>query len=246
MLHRMWLLVIALLLATALPTCRSHFRGTSTQPSAANPSPTQSFGQSQSSVPVFRHLPHDSALSVYNNPAYGVTFRYPRNYVLKEELDPDDDAYLVEKQRALQANQPGAIVVATLVIPDDAYPNTTFAGGHLQLAVNPHATAESCRAFLALPDSLALGITDETIVQGMTLYWHDGGSFTDSTARASRDYVGFGNGTCYEFFLEASSSSAVYSGVPVVPADFAKFLRPLEKAVLSLEVRPSPTSNRLP
>ena len=244
--HRIRLLALGLLLATALVACRSRSRGGYARPSratarAANLLTTQSSRQSQS-LPVFRHPPHDSALSVYNNPTYGVTFRYPRNYLLKEELHPDDDAYLVEKRRALEAAQPGVIVVVTLLIPDDAYPNTTFVGGHLQLAVNPHATFASCRAFLAPPDSAAPGaaggILEETTLQGMTLYWRDGGSLAEPTARANREYVGFANGTCYEFFLEAASSSAVYSGVPVAPADFGKILRPLEKAVLSLQARP--------
>jgi hypothetical protein len=185
-----------------------------------------------------KHPPRDSALSVYNNPAYGVSFRYPRNYSLEE--DDLDAGSALKTQQQLQAEQPGSILIATIEIPDDAYPNTTFVAGHLQFAVNPQATAETCRSFVAPPDSDWPGATDETIIQGIPFHWRDRGAITSDAVFASRDYAGFSNGTCYEFFLRVAATPAANSAVPIAPADLSKILRPLEKTVSSLQLHPAP------
>jgi hypothetical protein len=179
--------------------------------------------------------PHEGALSVYNNPDYGLTLRYPRNYLLDEDLDLDDSPAL-KTQRDWESQQPGAILVATLRIPDDAYPNTTFAAGHLQFVVNPSATPAACRAFVAPPDSDWPGATDVTTLAGVPFYWRDRGSVSGESVSAARDYAGFSSGACYEFTLEVSSSSA--SDPQIAPADLPKLLRPLEKIVSSLQLHP--------
>jgi hypothetical protein len=208
----------------------SHARPAPARPSAVKP---------QTAAPVAaRKPPHDSAFSIYNNPAYGVTFRYPRNYSL-EELDVAEAATL-KTQEQLQAEQPGALLIATVEIPADAYPNTTFVEGHLQFAVDPHATAETCRALVAPPDSDWPGATDETIVQGIRFHWRDRGAISPDAVYASRDYAGFSGGTCYEFFLQVAATPAANSTVPISAADLAKILRPLEKTVSSLQLHPAP------
>src|SRR5580704_6162344 len=91
----------------------------------------------------------ESALSIYSNPDYGVSFRYPRNFALEESGDLNEnapeDGSGVRTPEQLAQEEPGALLLATVVVPDDAYPNTTFAGGSLQLAVNRYLTAGSCR-----------------------------------------------------------------------------------------------------
>jgi hypothetical protein len=186
-----------------------------------------------------KHAPRDSAFSVYNNPAYGVSFRYPRTYSLAEEDFTDGSS--LKTQQQLQSDQPGVLLIATIEIPPDAYPNTTFTEGHLQFAVNPQATAESCRSFVAPPDSDWPGATDKTVVQGIPFYWHDRGLITSESITFSRDYAGYSNGTCYEFFLQIVSTSASNSAVPITQADLSKILRPFEKTISSLQLHPEPT-----
>ena len=198
-----------------------------------------------SAAPVPRHSfskqpPKEGALSIYNNPSYGLTLRYPRNYLLDEELDPEDSPAL-KTQQDWETQQPGAILVATLRIPDDAYPNTTFAAGHLQFVVNPSATAAACRSFVAPLDSDQPGATDGTTLQGIPFYWRDRGSVSNESVSAARDYAGFSAGACYEFTLEVSSSSAPGSDPLIAPADLPKLLRPLEKIVSSLQLHPRPS-----
>jgi hypothetical protein len=199
---------------------------------AHRPSPTAKPAHAFSRQP-----PYEGALSLYNNPDYGISLRYPRNYLLDEELDPDDSPGLMT-QHDWESQQPGAILVATLRIPDDAYPNTTFAAGHLQFVVNPSATAAACRSFIAPPDSDWPGATDQITLGGVPFFWRDRGSVSNESVSAARDYAGFSSGVCYQFTLEVSSSSAPGSDPQIVPADLPKLLRPLEKIVSSLQLHP--------
>src|SRR5258708_30960359 len=91
----------------------------------------------QSSAPsVAKRSLRDSALSTYNNPNYGVSFRYPRNYFLNDAFE-SEDAAIIEAQQALAAKQPAAMLSAIVTIPSDSYPKTTFLGHTLQLVDNP-------------------------------------------------------------------------------------------------------------
>jgi hypothetical protein len=204
--------------------------------------------------PVSKHPPRDSAFALYHNPAYGISFRYPRNYALDslgEDADAVAESPTLKTQQQLDAEQPGALLLATIEIPADAYPNTTFVEGHLQFAVNAQSTAESCRALVAPPDSGWPGVTDQTIIQGIPFHWRDRGAITPDSIVAGRDYAGFSAGACYEFFLEvaatppatqapaSAAASSLNSPTHLVPADLPKILRPLEKTVSSFQLHPA-------
>jgi hypothetical protein len=235
-------LSIALLLfafAVALSGCRNSHASLKASPSAASPAkPSAAPSSAQSFAHLSKHPPRDSEFTVYHNPGYGISFRYPRNYLLLEpaqdESDDVDSALLT--QQSLEADQPGALLVATVLIPDDAYPNTTFASGHLQFVVNPHATAESCRALVAPPDSSSPAAPHDLFLQDIHFQWRDRGSVAPGTVSAGREYAGFSGGACYEFFLQAVSTLSADSVSPTAPADLAKILRPLEKSVSSFQL----------
>jgi hypothetical protein len=236
MLHKNQLFALTYLLATSwLSACNS------TQAHLAparHSSPTAKPAVAPASLHVVsKQPPREGALSAYNNPDYGLTLRYPRNYLLDEDLDPDDSSGLLT-QHDWESRQPGAILVATLLIPDDAYPNTTFAAGHLQFVVNPAVTEAECRAFIVPPDADGSGVADQILLGGVNFYWRDRGTISDESVSAARDYAGFTSGACYEFTLEVSSSSAPGSDPRIAPADLSKVLRPLEKIVSSLQLHP--------
>jgi len=244
--QRRYILYLLLLSVAFLPGCNT---------TRARSAPARSsIVKSQTPPPpVSKHPPRDSAFALYHNPAYGVSFRYPRNYAL-DSLDEDADAEssTLKTQQQLDAEQPGALLLATIEIPADAYPNTTFVEGHLQFAVNPQSTAESCRALVAPPDSDWPGATDQTIIQGIPFHWRDRGVITPDAIVARRDYAGFSAGACYEFFLEVAATppatqapafaatSSLNAPTDLAPADLPKILRPLEKTVQSLQFHPEP------
>jgi hypothetical protein len=231
--------------ATAFSGCRNSDASPKASPSAASPEkPSGAPSSAQSFAHPCKHPPRDSEFSVYHNPGYGISFRYPRNYVLLEpapeqdSVDSSDSDFLFTPQ-SLEAEQPGAILVATVLIPDDAYPNTTFASGHLQFVVNPDATAESCRALVAPPDSTSPAAPHDLFLQDIHFEWRDRGSVAPGIVSAGREYAGFSGGACYEFFLQAVSTPSADSVPATAPADLAKILRPLENSVSSFQLRPA-------
>src|SRR6266704_1745323 len=116
-------------------------------------------------------------------------------------------------------------------------PNKTFASGHLQLAVNSSVSEETCRSFVESANSGWPAAGGTTFLSGIAMQWSERHSVSAGNAYINRDYTGFSNGTCYEFFLEVASTVAPNSDGPSSRADVVKVRRPLEKTVSSLEVR---------
>jgi len=230
------LLFILALGAIRLAGChstRASSTASSAKPASASPAPAQPGAAS-------KHPPRDSSVfALYHNPTYGVSFRFPRNYAIEEQLEPDDsspdDSSLVRKQQELADAQPGSTLVVSVVVPDDAYPNTTFSEGFLQLAINPGISQPACHAFAAPSDGHTR--TGKTIVDGIPFYWREHDSAGSGTARTRRDYAGFSGGACYEFFLEVASTANAANDAPSSRPDVMKVLRPLEKIVSSLQIR---------
>jgi hypothetical protein len=189
--------------------------------------------------PVAKPAPRESEFSTYTNPEYGVAFRYPRNFALDEGA-PEDVAG-VRSELELQSEQPGAVLVATVAVPDDAYPNTNFAGGSLQFGVNRYLAAEGCRNFLASQMGDSTGPTGATTIQGVAFAWAESDEGDANAEYLERDYAGFSNGTCYEFFLRVGVGPAT-DEAGVRPADRKKILSHLEKIVASLQIQPKPVS----
>jgi hypothetical protein len=209
----------------------------------ANPAPARQT-PAKSQIPAAlatKHLTRDSAFSTYRNPGYGVSFRYPRNYLLEEDLDSEDPSIL-DAQRELAAQQPGSILIATVTIPSDAYPNTTFRSGSLQLVVNSAVTPETCLSFAAPADEAFT--SGSTSIQGVAFHWRDRGWAAAGTASDDREYAGFYNGTCYEFFLEIVTGSNPDADPRIKEADNPKVMRQFGKIVSSLQIHNPQTSSR--
>ncbi len=217
--------LLLVLLSFGLSGCHStHAKSTPAQPTAAAAQPP--------APPVAKHSPRDSAFSVYHNPAYGITFRYPRTYLLDESSDSENSS-IAEAQQQLSTDQPGAILVALVSIPPDAYPNTTFRSGTLQFVVNPTLSPEACQS-LAVPDDDAYTF-GSTSVQGVTFAWRQRAFATLGSGELDRDYAAFSNGACYEFFLQVATGSNPDADPHIKPADAPKILHQLSKIVSSLQ-----------
>jgi hypothetical protein len=191
-------------------------------------------------LPVAKHALRDSALSTYNNPDYGVSFRYPRNYFLIDAGE-SEDASILEARQKLAAQQPGATLVAIVTIPPDAYPNTTFVSGTLQLVVIPTVTAETCESFaVPLDDGYTFGATS---IQGIAFNWRQRGSAAMGTGYLDREYAGFFKGDCYEFFLQVLTGSNPELDPGIKDADEVKIMHQLDRIVSTLRIYNSQASS---
>jgi hypothetical protein len=185
--------------------------------------------------PVAKHPPRDSALAVYHNPAYGVSFRYPRNFELQEKFEPGSKEPL-ERQTG---QQPSSISVAAVLIPNDGYPNTTFRGGWLQLVVNPLVPSETCQSFAVPTNPDWRESTGTSTISGVLFHWWQSGEFANHMDYWTRVYSGFFDGACYEFYLEVTDSVSMVPDPAEKPADSPKILRQLEKIIATVQLHPS-------
>ncbi|HEY2821919.1 MAG TPA: hypothetical protein VGJ06_12825 [Candidatus Acidoferrum sp.] len=169
--------------------------------------------------------PRNPIFAKYTDPENGVSFRYPRNFALLDSADEDADSdHVISWQQAketgagvrtadeLSADDPGATLIATIVVPDDAYPNTSFAGGSLQFAINRYQTAGTCRSGLLARQGDAKGASGTVTAQGVTFAWIDIDTGDGNTEFSERDYAGFANDACYEFFVRVGVGSAMGAG----------------------------------
>jgi hypothetical protein len=245
--HRNQLLFILVLVSAAASsgcrTTQASFRGNAV---AAKPAPaTASFAKpsaAPSSAPLppqtpARHPSRESEFAVYHNPDYRISFRYPRNYALVQGPQSGAPAFL-QFQQDLAAEQPGAILVATVLIPEDAYPNTTFRSGSLEFVVHPGVSAEACRSYGTPSESDSPGIAGSLTIRGIPFDWRLRGRAAAGTYFENVEYAGFSGGTCYEFLIEIVESNYVEQDSGIKPADTSRILRPLEKIVLSFQQEP--------
>jgi hypothetical protein len=179
-----------------------------------------------------RDTPREAFLSTYNNPEEGISFRYPRNYAL-EEGDVLERSFFLKRQEDLDIERPGATLVATILIPEDGYPNTTFEHGSLQLVIDESASEKSCRDASAGSNANRSGTTT---VQGVVFSWSEQESETGGAKLLERTYTGYSQRTCYAFSLTVVAEETPDPDGFKKPADTAKIMRQLEKIILSAEI----------
>lgn len=180
-----------------------------------------------------RDAPRQAFLTTYNNPEQGISFRYPRNYAL-EEGDVQEHSYFLKRQEDLDNERPGAVLLATVLIPEDGYPNTTFEHGSLQLVVSEGGREGSCR----LADSGGAGLNGAKLatLQGVVFAWRGERSVTGGTELLEREYTAYYSGRCYEFFVTVAAEGMPDPEGFRKPADTGKILRRLERIISSMRI----------
>lgn len=180
--------------------------------------------------PRRKEFGREASLSIYHNPEEGISFRYPRNYSL-EEGDVQESSFFLKRQEDIE--QPGATLLATVLIPEDGYPNTTFEHGSLQLVADETGTEKDCR------QSRLVGSNGNNprimTIQGNVFRWSEQESETAGTKILERAYAGYSQATCYEFLLTVAAEEAPEPDGFRKPADINKIMKHLEKIVASAQ-----------
>ena len=183
--------------------------------------------------PLRRDTPHESFLSTYNNPEEGISFRYPRNYSL-EEGDIEEHSFFLQRQEDLDSEQPGAKLLATVLIPEDGYPNTTFEHGSLQLAISEVESEKGC---LAINEAGAAGRGARTLtVQGVAFRWSAEETEVAGTKILQRKYAGYSQGSCYQFRLLLAAEESLDPNGFTKNADMVRIMKQLESIVATSRV----------
>ncbi|MBZ5723048.1 MAG: hypothetical protein LAO03_22130 [Acidobacteriia bacterium] len=185
------------------PVAMSQPSQSSTNPgtAAVSPAPTATPAAPQApSKPAKKKTAKKRPSTVtFADPTYGVSFRYPKNYVLKAGDEPHLD---LAGLGPVQMNfvQPGGTTLVAIELPRDSYPGADISSAYFSVNVNPSLTPAECTQFASVdPDdgdgpqaevvkvkagSLDFDATEDTLLQSDARYYHV-----------------FQNGTCYEFGL---------------------------------------------
>src|SRR5579872_1318619 len=188
----------------------------------------------------------------------GVSFRYPRKYVLKA----GDDSEQLASKEPIQMTfvQPGGIAVAAVAIPEGVYPKSDLASAMFDVGMNKSLTAEQCGTFLSA-QSNAPRETDDNIpvatapaatpapnvprpklmIGDMELYSNETVVNVGSRKETSRYYHVFENDVCYEFALRVATTGETDEGGK--PVDQDEVFNRLGKILATVKINPLKTSD---
>jgi hypothetical protein len=179
----------------------------------------------------------------YSNPAYGVSFRYPKYAALKE----GDKANLeLDGLGPVEMNfvQPGGTTISAVQLPRKLYAGTDFNAAFFNVSVNPKLTAEECEQF-AFPETsnpatdavatskLKVGATEFHAVEGF--------AGEENNQADLKYYHVFQNGSCYEFALglETAVNSTQDEVKPTLkPVDGNEVFRKLNWILSTVKIQP--------
>jgi hypothetical protein len=221
-------------------TSSSH---TSSVPSASGTS-TVSSALPDISVPAVtpkkKTVVQRSSTVGYADPAYGVSFRYPRTYTL---LTPQK-VKLNQSMGEIPMNfvQPGGVELATIGLPGSS------ATSLFKVSVNKGLTAQQCEQF-ADPDAADVAgnspvdTSDESIPSKVNLRGVEFSRVENGTEqRDVRYYHHFENGACYEFVMAVEDSPENKK-----PVDHFELFDKLERILATVKIKadavPAVTAN---
>jgi hypothetical protein len=181
-------------------------------------------------------------MATYTEPSYGVSFRYPKSYILKTD---DEQELELSELGPVRTDfvQPGGVTVAAVEMPRSSYPGTDFTSAFFSVSVNPALSKDQCQQFTSpksepteneprVPAKVKLGGTDFTMVE----------DFGDSAKKEPRMkyFHHFENGNCFEFSMGLSTVDDNVAGLK--PVNRSLVFGKLEQILASVKVQPVPPS----
>jgi hypothetical protein len=178
---------------------------------------------------------------VYADKTSGVSFKYPRKYILKTGDAADE---LVSSDPVpMDFVQPGGFAVAAVTLPESAYPNGDLATAFFNVSFNKSLTAEQCGEFSeakpgAPPDAAApVAQPSKLIIGDMELASSESLASQGTREEASKYYHVFENGACYEFALRVATTGVETDGGKHVDPD--EVFQRLEKILATVKINPT-------
>jgi hypothetical protein len=189
-------------------------------------------------VPVKKVLKKRPSTVTYKDVASGVSFQYPRKYVLKT----GESAKLQWSGLGpvpMNFVDGGGVTVAAVEMPPGAYPGTDFASAFFSISVNRTLSADACSKFplsdASHPDEPAAAtkvkVGDKELDQLQAFR-------AEAIKQADAKYYHwYENGACYEFALGLGTAGyGVEEGIE--PVDRAQVFSKLEKILATVKLQP--------
>lgn len=189
--------------------------------------------------PARKHVVQKKApTATFSDPVNGVSFRYPKTYVLKTG---DEPSLNLSGLGPLQMDfvQPGGMTIAAIELPRNSYPGTDFSSAFFSVSVNPEISAAQCEQFAfpltlhpetdpGAPSKAKVGATEFNVVEDFGV--------TDKNEPHLKYYHRFENGGCYEFTM--GLGTIANAGDEVSPVNRDRVFHQLEQILATVKLQP--------
>jgi len=200
---------------------------------AAAPVPTQA-----QSKPHKKTTKKRASTVTYSDPSYGVSFRYPKNYVLKTGDEPHLDLAGLGPVR-MNFIQPGGTTLVALEMPRDSYRGAEVSSAFFSVNVNSNLTQDECSLFASAEtvDGEGGPVPAARVKVGNIEY----DEVEDTLLQAdSKYYHVYQQGLCYEFGLGMGTGEE--GAIERVPdSTYNQVFDRLEKILASVKFQPGVT-----
>ncbi len=213
-------------------------------PTVTTPAPVGAAVQPQAiaSKPAKRHVQRKVPMYTFTEPSYGVSFQYPKNYILKTGDEPQqlDLAGLGSVKTNYIA--PGGVTVAAIELPRSSYPGTDFTSAYFGLNANSSMSKDQCEAF-AFPKSEHPG-NEPTQVSLVKIAGQEYAMVEDQGASEKQKahlkyFHHFENGNCYEFSMGLGTTDANVAGLK--PVNHSLVFGRMEQMLATVKWQPTST-----
>jgi hypothetical protein len=185
--------------------------------------------------------------AVYVSKKYGVTWQYPRTYVLRKGANANLN--LSGQPAAASAfDGAGGVTLGTVNIPSRVYPGNNFRSGSLTVRVNPQISQDACGQIkisaadggedTAFPSSRVTVGTIDFVEAGDEV---EDGSAAAGTITQEKFYHVYDNDACYEFAMSVSMAGSAEKGADSADQRDDVFER-LNEILTSVTIVPRNTS----
>ncbi len=183
------------------------------------------------------------AQSNYHNPQYGISFKYPSTYDLRQGDLGDDEGdewrlgYLGPIPMEFVASD--GVRVVTVKTPAGAYAGTDFGMGFVAVSLHQHLSEDECRQFSEVGGSKKPSVRK---ISGVVFHGLDQASIGVGHQFGGTYYHGFSDGWCYE--IGVGVTTAGYgSGDGSKKVDTAKVFAILDKILQTVTIHVPKTSH---
>jgi hypothetical protein len=168
-----------------------------------------------------------------------VSFKYPRNYILKTGDEPQEMDLAGLGQLKTNYVQPGGVTVAAIELPRSSYPGTDFTSAYFGVSVNSMMSKEQCEVFAfpksEHPENEPTSVSKVKIAGTDYAMFEDQGGSDKEEARL-KYFHHFENGNCYEFSMGLGTTDTTIAGLK--PVNRSLVFGRMEQMLATVKLQP--------
>jgi hypothetical protein len=185
--------------------------------------------------PTKKRVQRKAPVATYTEPAYGISFRYPKNYILKTGDQQQLDLAGVGPVQT-DFVQPGGVSVAAIELPRSSYPGTDFTSAFFSVSVNSDLSASACEQFAVPKSEHPENEPAKVKIAGVDYAMVENVGDSAKKEPHMKYFHHFENGNCYEFSMGLGTVDDNLAGLK--PVNRSLVFGRLEQILATVKVQP--------